>query len=457
MALNLQEAFDARRNSIGFLRWLLAFVVIFSHAGPLAGFYDSHSLGTQWSSEQSFGGVAVAGFFCLSGFLITRSRMGRSTVFRYFWRRVLRIFPAFWAALLLVVLVLAPIAWWKSNGTIRGYVSAPNDSPLTYFADNMWLKMNQLNIADMGAGTPLAGCCTVDWNGSAWTLFYEFKGYILIGLFGLFGILGHRIIATIAFLGMLTMNTLLFLGVAGNFAAIDPLMSDFYSIMLLTPFMFGMMLALWADRIPIDDRLALAAAAIAIFTYFIASGWNVYGQFAFMYVIIWAAVRLPLTRWEKYGDLSYGIYIYAWPIQQFGAFFGVERLGWFGYHLVIIVACHLAAYVSWHCIEKPAMDLKNWTPRWLSALMARGRPLNDRIKRIIVDPRFSTTHYANRLRNDRAALAQDRRDDHLTSQDPDERVHASESPRPPVPPVGASDRPTDRPADRDRAGLPGGR
>ena len=94
MALTLEKAFNPRHNSIGFLRWLMAFAVIFSHAGPLAGYYGSKNLGTQWSDEQSFGGVAVAGFFFLSGFLITKSRMGRSTIFRFFWRRSLRIFPA---------------------------------------------------------------------------------------------------------------------------------------------------------------------------------------------------------------------------------------------------------------------------------------------------------------------------------------------------------------------------
>ena len=75
-ALTLDKAFKPRHNSIGFLRWLMALAVIFSHAGPLAGFYGSKSLGTQWSDEQSFGGVAVAGFFFLSGFLITKVGWG---------------------------------------------------------------------------------------------------------------------------------------------------------------------------------------------------------------------------------------------------------------------------------------------------------------------------------------------------------------------------------------------
>src|SRR6478735_3203794 len=113
--ISLKDAFNPRSNSIGFLRWALAFVVIFSHAGPLGGFYGGQSLGNQWTDQQSFGGVAVAGFFFLSGFLITKSRMGRRTVFRFFWRRSLRIFPAFWAALLFTAFVLAPIAFWHVN------------------------------------------------------------------------------------------------------------------------------------------------------------------------------------------------------------------------------------------------------------------------------------------------------------------------------------------------------
>jgi hypothetical protein len=40
------------------------------------------------------------------------------------------------------------------------------------------------------------------------------------------------------------------------------------------------------------------------------------------------------------------------------------------YHAVIVVGCHIYAFLSWHLIEKPAMSLKNWTPQWLSKLIA---------------------------------------------------------------------------------------
>jgi peptidoglycan/LPS O-acetylase OafA/YrhL len=451
MALTLEKAFNPRHNSIGFLRWLMAFAVIFSHAGPLAGYYGSKNLGTQWSDEQSFGGVAVAGFFFLSGFLITKSRMGRSTIFRFFWRRSLRIFPAFWAALLFTAFVLAPIAFWHVNGTIRGYISSPTESPLTYFANNMWMKLNQENIAELGQGLPLSQCCGYDWNGSAWTLFYEFKGYILIGVMGLFGLLGYRLIASLAFLLMLTLNTLTFLSVNANIAILDPLMSDFYSVMVLTPFFFGMVFALWGDKIPIDDRLAMAAGAIAIFTYFFASGWNVYGQFFFLYVLMWCAVRLPLQNWEKHGDLSYGIYIYAWPIQQFVAFFDIYKLGWFAYHVIVVVACHIAAYLSWHLLEKRALSLKNWTPRWLAALLVRLRPTGDRIKRIIVNPDYSSTHFAKLRRHDIAALEAEQRSDALVTHEVEDRVDVDDQ----HPPDGAGPPGDNGPPGGDGVPAPG--
>jgi len=422
MALTLRESFNPRANSIGFLRWLMAFVVIFSHAGPLGGFYGGIDLGTQWSSEQSFGGVAVAGFFFLSGFLITKSRQGRSTIFRYFWRRFLRIFPAFWASLVLTACVLAPLAWRHVHGTFSGFWSAPDAPPLGYITENFFLRLQQRTIAGLGGTTPLGSRGGFEWNGSASTLIYEFKGYILIGVLGLFGMLGYRKLAAGVFAFILLMNTMMW-GFFGNFTVIEPLMRDLKNVMYLTPFFFGMIFALFDDKVRIDDRIALAAAGVAFFTYFIASGWNFYGQFGFLYVLIWCAVRLPLTNWEKYGDLSYGIYIYAWPLMMLAAYFGLQNKGWLVYHVTIVVACHVLALISWHLLEKRALALKNWTPGWLAAALRWMNPAIDAVRRRIVAPDFSSTHYAKELRHDAAALERERIRDGFVTHDPSQRTH----------------------------------
>jgi len=366
--LTLARAFNPRANSIGFLRWLLAFTVIFSHAGPLAGFYGGHDLGTQLSSEQSLGGVAVEGFFFFSGFLIAGSRM-RTGMIRFLWRRCLRILPAFWLALLLTSGLIAPLAWRRLHGTFDGYLSSPVESPLTYVWHNLALVLHQRGIAGLGDTIPF-GLFGHDWNGSAWTLVYEFGGYLLVGVLGLFGILGHRKVASGVALFIIGVNTLTWMGLAP--ARVLPWFSDFHIAMLLAPFAVGILFSLWADQIPIDGRLALFGFIVAAVTYS-EGGWNVFGQYGLLYALMWFAIRAtPLQNWERFGDFSYGIYIFAWPVMQLTAYFGLHERGWLAYHLVIVVVVHVLAFFSWHLVEKPAISLKDWNPSHLVDAL-RGR------------------------------------------------------------------------------------
>ena len=375
------NAFSSRANSIGFFRWLLAFSVIFSHAGPLAGFYGHEDLGTQISDEQSLGGVAVAGFFFFSGFLITRSR-ARTGMVRYFWRRCLRILPAFWAALLLTAFLLGPIAWMKEQGPVSGYWSATSDSPFTYVLQNMFLVLHQRNIAQMGTSLPFADLGGYDWNGSAWTLQYEFKAYILVGVLGIVGYVASRLVSTVAAVGIIVFNALLWTGhlmpatwdtpLVAPFG--HPLLSDNYNPMLIAPFAFGMLFAIWGKYVPVSDVVAVLALGVAFLSYDLG-GWNAAGQYAFLYFLMWAAIRWTrLQHWERFGDFSYGVYIFAWPLMQFAAYFGLQEAGMLAYFAVIVVATHVIAFGSWHLIEKPAMSLKDWSPSPLLARLRRTAP-----------------------------------------------------------------------------------
>ncbi len=380
---NLAAVFNPRANSIGFVRWLMAFLVIFSHAGPIGGFYGGHDLGTQWSDEQSLGGVAVGGFFFFSGFLITKSRMGRSSLPRFFWRRVLRIFPAFWLALLVTAFVLAPIAWLHRVGPLSGYFGTSTESPLTYFVNNMFLNLGQRNIAGLGTQLPyfqLLG--SRDWNGSAWTLSYEFGAYILVGVLGLVAALRHRKVGAIVAIAIIGLSALQWLRI-GDLGKYLPPFQDIYVLLLLPPFLFGMLFALYADKIPMDGRIAIACLIFAVITYG-KGGWLVFGQYAFYYFLMWFATKVTILRnWERFGDFSYGIYIFAWPIMTFVAYFGLQNHGWILYHVVVIVLVHIAAFLSWHLIEKPAMSLKNWTPRPVEWAIRRSKPLGDRMGRVV--------------------------------------------------------------------------
>lgn len=374
---SLTAAFDPRNNAIGFLRWLMAFMVIFSHAGPIAGFYGGKDLGTQWSTEQSLGGVAVCGFFFLSGFLITRSKMGRTTTPRFFWHRLMRIFPGWFLALLITAFAFAPLAYLRETGSWDGFWTATYESPLTYFSNNFTLVVSQINIAGMGTSTPLyEGHGILDWNGSAWTLAFEFGAYILVGALGVFGALSNKIVGGIVAGAIIALAMIQWLGL-GDLAGLFGIFADYRVLLLMAPFAWGMLFCFFKDSIPIDDRLGVAAILIAGYTY-ARGGWLVVGQYAFCYALIWFAVRVKaLNRWDKYGDFSYGIYIIGWPLMWFATYFNLQDYGWIVYHAVVIVGVHVYAFLSWHYIERPAMALKNWTPRWLVRLQTRVGPATE--------------------------------------------------------------------------------
>lgn len=357
----------------------MAFMVIFSHAGPLAGFYGGRDLGTQFSDEQSLGGVAVAGFFFLSGFLITKSKMGRASTPRFFWRRIMRIFPGWFLILLVTAFVLAPLAWMRETGTMSGFWTATVDSPLTYFSNNLWLPLVQHNIAGMGGGLPFFQVSGgYEWNGSAWTLAFEFAAYILVGILGVVGALSNRLIGGIIASGIILLSMMQWFRM-GDLAQFTPALGDFRVLLLFAPFAFGILFALFGDRIPLDNRLAIACVLIAGFTY-AKGGWLVFGQYAFCYLLMWFAIRVKFVKnWDKRGDFSYGIYIVAWPLMQFAAFFQLQNAGWVVYHVVIVVGCHIYAFLSWHLVERPALQLKDWTPKWLTALLRRTQASRHRL------------------------------------------------------------------------------
>ncbi len=369
---SLGEAFDPRNNSIGFLRWAMAFMVIFSHAGPVAGIFGGVDIGAQWGAETSLGGVAVTGFFFLSGMLITRSMLRSRSPYRYLWHRVVRIFPAWFLILLVTAFLLAPLAWLHEHGTIRGFLSAPVNSPLTYVYNNFTLVLQQWAIAGTGGSTHAVSLGYDTWNGSAWTLMYEFACYLGVLILGVIGALSGRIIGAVFAGGVLLLSTLQAVHV-GDLGAVLTTLSNPQVLHLAAPFAFGALVQLFIEKVPFDDRLGIAMLAIAGLCWW-KGGWFLFGQYAFSYGLIWFGTRVKaLSKWDRHADLSYGIYIAGWPVMFLAAEYGLASFAaGIPYLLVVIVVVHVYAYASYMVIEKPALDLKNWTPGWLARI--RGIP-----------------------------------------------------------------------------------
>jgi len=381
----IQQVFDSRRNSLGFLRMAFAVMVLIDHSFPVGGFHGGTDPMWGWTrGQESLGGLAVGGFFVVSGYLVTKSFFDSETAVRYTWKRVLRIFPGFWVCLLVTVAVFAPLAYLYQYGNLNGYFNGSPESPLNYLRNNALLNMGQYNIDGLLSNTPYQHSGYPQaFDGSLWTLIYEFKCYIVVALVGTLGLM-WRARFTIVVMSLLLWAAQLKLVTDPTFLKGWAVLGDPTMIRLAFIFSVGMVFYLYRDKIPMSDVLA----AVAAFVFVGGMRTGLYagvGQVAWAYLVLWLAVRLPLHRFDRYGDFSYGLYIYAFPVEQLLALYGVYRWGYVPYVTMAVAISLFCAAASWFAIEKPFLRLKRlrlgevptsevdtelsgwrrlWNPRW---------------------------------------------------------------------------------------------
>ena len=361
--LSIGEALAGNANSLGLLRLLLASLVIFDHSFPLGG--NGHE--PFWSAtrgQTSLGGFAVAGFFAISGYLIAKSGMSGDVV-QFMWRRTLRIFPAYWLVLLVTAFLVGPVLWVLDGHAFANYFTWGGNGPFTYFFANWSLNIGTYGIYDLLTETTPYGRLidSSAFNGSIWTLIYEWKSYLIIAALVAFGVLKNaRILVPILALFFLIMQV----AATANFGAVIamfPSVADTYMISLGMTFLFGSVIAVYSKQIPFDDRLGIFAGLLLVLT-LRYGGFSTIGTAAGAYFVLYLAARLPRRfHWVgRKNDYSYGVYIYGFLVQQVLAYFGVYKLGYLPFALIALAISLGCAWLSWHLVEKRAMSLKNWGP-----------------------------------------------------------------------------------------------
>lgn len=349
-----------RNNSIGFLRFFFAAMVIWSHSYPLGGFGDDPISVFSHGAENG-GSIAVAAFFLLSGLLITRSYLSSANLWRFLWHRALRIFPAFWACLIVVALGFAPIVYFHEHGSLAGF-GAAHDSPWRYMVVNASLWMRQYGIAGSLENMPFP----LSFNGSLWTLRFEFLCYLAVGLFGVTGLLKRSPIAVLCATGLLYVVY----GIPIAFKGLLPGPIAFNAITqgnnrfvpeLLVYFFFGACALLYAKHIPMRALIAWICALLSVVA-LLSPIYALVVPPSLSYVILYIAKNWPPKSFDRYGDVSYGLYIYAFPTQQVLATYGVNALGLAPYVLLATAISIVLAASSWFMIEKPSLSLKDARP-----------------------------------------------------------------------------------------------
>lgn len=332
---------DPRNNSLNLIRLVLALSVLFAHSWHIVGAGNGPGF-----RGENLGGWAVAGFFGISGYLITASRFS-NRIGPYLVHRAARIFPAFIVCLAVMAFVFAPIAYSMQHGSLGGFLSTPT-TPLNSIFANLSLRIVSYDIAGTPAGVPYPGA----WNGSLWTLYFEFMCYLLIAFLAFLPVVRKSpwpIVAAFA------ASVLLW----ANMAVIKPYLPnvDFELAARLVPyFLGGAVVQVLSSRIGIHRIAGPAALLIAALSIFFVEGFG--GQLAapfIAYGLLWISTWLPQPSLIARHDVSYGAYIYAFPVQQLLAVFGAYHWGVWWFTVAATLCTIPFAVASWLLIERPIM------------------------------------------------------------------------------------------------------
>lgn len=333
----------SRDNNYNLLRMIAAAAVIFTHSYALTGHPASEPLRARFPDQEiTIARLGVMVFFVISGYLVTKSLVRRGSVARFVEARVLRIYPALIAA----VLVSLAIGAWASPLPLTSFLA--HEQVTRYVLVNTTMLHYQVEFFLPGVFLELPNSIV---NGSLWTLPSEVRMYVLVGLFGVSGLLKTRLAFLLAVLGL------------SGFCLWNPELSSKLVgvVYLATCFAAGASCFLLRTSLPISTPLmaifsflAVAAIGTPLFRPALHIA-VVYGTFWFAYV--------PggiLRHYNRIGDYSYGTYIYAWPVQQLIL---TNHPGMTPQPLAVfaMLATLPFAIASWHLLEHPLLRLKGRT------------------------------------------------------------------------------------------------
>lgn len=345
LAIPLVHRISGRDNNLNLIRMLAAFCVMVSHSFPVTrGFGADEPL--KAATGSTLGYYAVAVFFGISGFLISRSYARRASLWHWLFARFLRLFPGLFVMLALCVLVLGPSV---TALPLPQYFS--DAATWTYLPRNLSLAFIQNPLPGVFSDQPFGHTL----NGSLWTLFHEVLCYAGVLVAGMIGLLERRrtfaLVLVIVLLGYL----------AGRFAPIDQETTIGLRFVTFTrlafPFALGVALFVYRRRVRLDWRIAAGLWLLVLLasgTPFVAEVLVVaicYSTLCLAYV-----PRGALLKYNQLGDYSYGTYIYAFPMQHL-AFYLLPGQHWTTNLLLAVPMTLVLAVLSWKLIERPSLAL----------------------------------------------------------------------------------------------------
>jgi peptidoglycan/LPS O-acetylase OafA/YrhL len=331
-----------RANNFDLLRLLAAVSVIFSHAFLLGeGRQDIEPLMWATGGQAILGVVGVFVFFVISGFLVTMSFEATSSAPRFLLKRALRIYPGLIFCLLLSALALGPFV---TSLPVGDYFRHPDT--WRYVAWNLLMDADQNSLPGVRFSGFAAGSVV---DGPLWTLPCEILMYLMVCAMGMARLIRLPAIALLMVVGLVC--------VLFDTTSIDGVWPS--AGWLLPFFAAGMALYRLKDSGIFRADFALLAAAGLIASASLHCFVLLFPIFG-GYLVIYLALekRLPLVRAAAWGDLSYGLYIYGWPVEQTVVRLSGGQAYWGTVFAISLPVAACLAFLSWHVVEKRALTLK---------------------------------------------------------------------------------------------------
>jgi len=340
-----------RDNNFNLIRFIAATMVIFTHSYALAmGSGDSEPFRQFWGLP--LGHIAVDIFFITSGFLITASLINSRNFSSFIWARVLRIYPALAVAVLLTVFVVG-----------AGFTTLSLESYITHTKVYDYLITNTTLLAGQTAHLP--GVFSElpypnEINGSLWTLPWEIRMYGLLALFGVLVFLRKENgLQLFKYLVVLTMLLSIFINIYNYSFHIIEHKGLSIAFRLTSMFFMGAVYYLFKDKVIVSHKIFLIFIVLLLSLSQYQEIFYVAYSLSIAYITFYLAYvpHGKIRNFNKLGDYSYGLYIYAFPVQQSLI---VLLGGLTVYELIPLsfLSTLMLAILSWHIIEKRSLALK---------------------------------------------------------------------------------------------------
>lgn len=328
-----------QKNNFNLIRLLLALLVIVSHAAELMEGGRSREILTNLFGTISFGELAVDGFFVVSGFLILGSWQRNPNVAQFLVGRVLRIYPAFVVAVIVCVGLVVP-RYSANQDYYFGFSSYAFES----IYNVLKLRLPAHPLVFEGSNYPAL-------NGSLWSISFEFKAYLAVLGLGVLGLLRSKKI----WLGITALLVCLYLM---HKTGVYDLKGKFLSVRTLMCFFVGGAYYLYQNLI----KFSIFWIALAVIGFIVGLNFDVVAEVGLAlclgYLIFWFAFNVKsLNGFNRFPDISYGIYLYAWPVNKILLYHYPDVTLW-GSILVVSLVSMILGSASWYLVEKPALRIK---------------------------------------------------------------------------------------------------